>query len=259
MIIPCYQAGATVGRALASVAAQSVKPFEVIIVDDASTDETRKRLQELVEKYSSDWLKVYFLAENCGPASARNYGWERATQPFVAFLDADDSWHRDKIALQLAVMQRYPDIDLSAHGCGGLATLAGRVPKQFQVQVYTLRQLLFRNRLRTPTVMLKRELVLRFPQGMRFSEDYYLWLALLKTGSKAAFFDLPLAVVHKPAFGVTGQSAALWRMETGELKALQAAWRRGSISLLILGTALSWSLLKFCRRLLVSRITFRSI
>jgi len=258
VIIPCYQSAATIGRALASVAAQSCKPQEVIVVDDASDIETQNVLREMLDKYGAEWLKVYFLTDNRGPASARNYGWERATQPFVAFLDADDSWHRDKIALQLAFMQRYQDIDISAHYCGGVLAVAGRLPKQFQVSTCTLRQLLFCNRMRTPTVMLKREAVLNFPEGLHFSEDYYLWLALLKTGSQAAFIDLSLAIIHKPAFGSSGQSAALWQMEIGEFKALQAAWRRGSVSAALFIGALSWSLFKFLRRLLLTGFYYRS-
>ncbi len=252
VVIPCYQSAATIGRALASVAAQSCKPQEVIVVDDASDSETCKVLRKLADKYGADWLKVYFLPDNCGPSAARNYGWERATQPFLAFLDADDSWHKDKIALQLAFMQHYSKIDISAHSCGDILIHVGRLPKQFQASLYNLRQLIFRNRLRTPTVMLKREAVLRFPEGLRFSEDYFLWLALFKVGCHVAFLDLSLAVIHKPAFGVAGQSAALWRMEFGELKALRAAWRRGSVSAALLTATLSWSLLKFLRRLMLT-------
>ena len=254
VIIPCYQAAATIGRALASVAAQSSKPIEVIIVDDASDTETREILRGLEEKYGGDWLKLYFLAENCGPASARNYGWERATQPFVSFLDADDSWHRDKIALQLSFMQYFSEIDISAHNCGVILTLIRRLPRRFQVSPYTLRQLIFRNRLRTPTVMLKREVVLHFPEGLRFSEDYHLWLSLLKTGSRAAFLDLPLTVIHKPAFGASGLSAELWRMEIGELKALKTAWNRSSVSLSLFVASAAWSILKYARRVLLSRL-----
>lgn len=258
VIIPCYQSAATIERALASVAAQSCKPKEVIVVDDASDSVTREILCELADKYGPDWLKIYFLDKNCGPAVARNYGWERATQSFVAFLDADDSWHRDKIALQLAFMQRYPNVDISAHNCGDRVSFTCRLPKQFKVSSSTLQQLIFRNRLRTPTVMLKREAVLYFPENLRFSEDYFLWLALLKIGCRTAFLDLPLAVIHKPAFGVAGQSAELWLMEFGELRALGAARRRGSVSGTLFIAAMSWSLLKFIRRLLLAGFYYRS-
>jgi len=254
VIIPCYRAAATISRALASVAIQSRKPHEVIIVDDASDDNTVNVLHELIEKYNSDWLKVYFLSENRGPAAARNYGWERAGQPYIAFLDADDSWHREKISLQFEFMWSYSEIAFSGHRCGAPADLVLRLPKQFQVFFLQLKPLLFRNWMQmTTTVMLKRDLVLRFPEGKYFSEDYYLWLALLATGAQAAFMDLPLAAIHKPAYGAAGQSAALWRMEQGELSALFAAWRRGGVSLALFGGAVSWSLLKFIRRFFVGK------
>ena len=254
VVIPCFQAAATIGRALASVAGQSLRPYEVIIVDDASEAETREVLRGLEIEYGRDWLKVHFLSDNRGPAAARNHGWERATQPYVAFLDADDSWHRDKTALQFSFMRRYPEIDLTACNCGGPENLVRRLPKIFQVQRYSLRQLLFRNRLRTQAVMLKRAIILRFPEQMRFSEDYYLWLNLLAAGSSAAIINLPLAAIYKPAFGAAGLSAELWRMERGELEALQAARRRGSVPLPLWSGAVVWSLLKFLRRLWLTRL-----
>ena len=251
VIIPCYRAALTIGRALASVAAQSHKPREVIIVDDASDDDTVKVLRELSKKYDGGWLKIFFLSQNCGPAAARNYGWNRASQPFVAFLDADDSWHQKKIALQLGLMKRYSEVVVSGHGCGGESILVRRVARYYQVWPCTLRQLLWRNYLRTPTVMIRRNAVLNFSVDFRYGEDYNLWLGLLATGVQAVFLDLPLAVVHKPAFGVSGQSAALWQMELGELRAIRAAWRRGSVSLMLTLLAMGWSLIKFCRRVLI--------
>lgn len=259
VIIPCYRAALTIGRALASVAAQSQRPREVIIVDDASDAETLKVLHELSDKYGAGWLKVYFLTENCGPAAARNHGWERATQTYVAFLDADDSWQREKIALQFSFMKYNQDVTLCSHLCGSELILLRRVARRFQVKPCTLRQLLWRNCLRTPTVMIRRDAVLHFPLDFRYGEDYYLWLGLLATGARAAFMELPLAVVHKPAFGVSGQSAALWRMETGELRALLAVWRRGSVTLVTIILAMSWSLLKFSRRLLLSVVKNRRV
>jgi len=257
VIIPCYRAAATIGRALASVAAQSHKPREVIIVDDASDDNTGKVLRELSKKYDAGWLKIYFLSENCGPAAARNYGWERASQAFVAFLDADDSWHQEKIALQFGFMKRHPEVVLSGHSCGQELILTRKVARQCLVWPCTLRQLLWRNHLRTPTVMVRRNAVLNFSIDFRYGEDYNLWLGLLATGARAVFLDLPLAVVHKPAFGVSGQSAALWRMELGEFQALRAAWCRGSVSSKLTLLAMGWSLLKFSRRLLICMLKGR--
>ena len=252
VVIPCYRAVLTIGRALASVAAQSRKPYEVIIVDDGSDDDTPKVLNSLIKEYGEKWLKVFSLEKNRGPAAARNYGWERASRPWIAFLDADDTWHLDKIALQFGFMKSYPEIGLSGHFCRDPQIHESRLAKCFRVSECSLASLLYTNSLRTPTVMLRRDIALRFPEGQRYGEDYYLWLSFVGCGGRAVFLDLPLAVIHKPAFGVAGQSAALWRMEKGELCALFSVWRKKQISHGLLAGAVSWSLLKFIRRLLLT-------
>jgi len=255
VIIPCYRAATTIARALASVAAQSQSPFEVIVVDDASDDDTRKSLKGLVKEYGESWLKLFFFEKNRGPAAARNYGWARASQTWIAFLDADDTWHVDKLALQLNFMESHPKFALSGHLCGDPQTSAppSGLAQRFRVSECSLSRLLYSNRLRTPTVMLRRDITLRFPEEQRYGEDYHLWLSFLGAGGRAAFLDLPLAATHKPAFGASGQSAALWPMEKGELAALFAVWRKGHISWPKFTGAVAWSLLKFIRRLLITK------
>ena len=253
VIIPCYRAALTIGRALASVAAQSRKPCEVIVVDDGSDDATLKVLNGLVKEYGESWLKVFFRKTNQGPATARNYGWERASQPLLAFLDADDTWHVDKLALQFGFMERHPEFALSSHLCGAPRTSELELPPRFRVTECSLTKLCFSNSLRTSAVMLRRGISLRFPEGWRYSEDYHLWLSFLGAGGRAVVICQFLATFHKPFFGASGQSAALWRMEKGELEALFAVWCRKSLTLPMLVGALSWSLLKFIRRLLITR------
>lgn len=253
VIIPCYRAASTIARALKSVAAQSYRPYEVIVVDDASDDDTLKVLKRLVKEYGESWLRVFLLEENRGPAAARNYGWEKASQPYIAFLDADDTWHTEKIALQLGFMESHPEIALSGHLCSVSPVYEPRLPKHFRVSECSLRGLISSNSLRTPTVMLRSDIELRFPEGWRYGEDYHLWLSFIGAGGRAVFLDLPLAATYKPAFGKAGQSAALWRMEKAELATFVALWRKKQISLTLLAGAVSWSLIKFIRRLLITR------
>ncbi|MEA3347773.1 MAG: glycosyltransferase family A protein [Pseudomonadota bacterium] len=252
VIIPCYRAASTIARALNSVAAQSYRPYEVIIVDDASDDETPKVLSLLLKEYGESWLKLFFLESNQGPATARNYGWEQASRPWIAFLDADDTWHADKLALQSGFMESHPEIGLSGHLCGASQILVSGLPTRFRISECSLSGLLYSNSLRTPTVVLRRDIALRFPEDRRYGEDYHLWLSFLGAGGRAAFLNLPLAATHKPAFGVSGQSAALWRMEKGELAALFAVWYREQISLAKFVWVAGWSLFKFIRRLLIT-------
>lgn len=96
VVIPAFNAGRYITQAIESVLRQTCGIFELIVVDDGSTDQTRS----VVERYGP--LVRYEQQRNAGPASARNRGIELATGEFVAFLDADDLWHPEKCAVQMA-------------------------------------------------------------------------------------------------------------------------------------------------------------
>lgn len=87
VIIPLYNKGKYIARALGSVFAQTYQDFEVIVVDDGSTDDG----PDIVRKYDDPRLQLIQQA-NTGPGSARNRGIKETTTPYLAFLDADDEW-----------------------------------------------------------------------------------------------------------------------------------------------------------------------
>ncbi len=101
VVIPAYNAADFLADALASVAAQTVAPFEVIVVDDASVDETA----EIAMRAGAHVVR---LERNGGVAAARNAGIAIARAPWIAFLDADDLWHADKLAAQWRALERWP-------------------------------------------------------------------------------------------------------------------------------------------------------
>jgi glycosyltransferase involved in cell wall biosynthesis len=103
VVIPAFNAAATIGEALKSVLAQTVKPQVIVVVDDGSTDDT-------VAVINAMMLPVTVLRqENAGPGSATTRGFAALTTPFVATLDADDLWLPDKIEKQLAFLDSHPD------------------------------------------------------------------------------------------------------------------------------------------------------
>jgi teichuronic acid biosynthesis glycosyltransferase TuaG len=103
VITPVWNAAATLGETVTSVQAQSVVDWEMLIVDDGSTDGSRA----LAERFAAADPRIRLLdsAENRGPAAARNAGIRAAHGRFIAFLDADDRWRPEKLARQLAVME----------------------------------------------------------------------------------------------------------------------------------------------------------
>lgn len=259
VVVPCFRCSSTIERAIDSVAAQTIPPFEVILVDDASGDQTRSALEAISGRYKAGWIKLVLLNQNVGAASARNAGWAVATQPYIAFLDSDDSWHSEKLAIQYGYMRDNPNIALSGHQCALFkkATTEMKASSNWNVTNISARSLLFRNAFSTPTVMLKSEVALRFQEGQRCAEDVFLWQKLAFLGMKVIRIETPLAYVHKPLYGVSGLSAQLWKMEQGELSNFASLRESKTIGWPLFFIATSFSCIKFIRRIILTKIIGR--
>jgi glycosyltransferase involved in cell wall biosynthesis len=106
-IVPVYNGERFIGEALDSIAAQSYRRHETIIVDDGSSDGTAN-----VVAARGNAVRC-FRQENAGGAAARNQGIAMAWGEFVAFLDADDLWHQEKLTRQMARFAERPELDIS--------------------------------------------------------------------------------------------------------------------------------------------------
>jgi glycosyltransferase involved in cell wall biosynthesis len=253
VIIPCYRCSDSVGRAVNSVTAQTVPPAEVILVDDASGDQTLEALQTLRDNLAMEQVRVIGLKQHGGPGAARNAGWEMASQPYLAFLDADDAWHPRKLEIQYGWMARHPEVMLTGHPCVWLRDGRNGPPVDAEPEVSLVDRwrILRSNPLQTPSVMLKTDAPFRFPADMRFAEDYLLWCRLVLAGLPAQRLETTLAYLHKPAFGAGGLSARLWAMEAGELEVYRRLQREQLISMTLRALLTVWSLVRYLRRLLV--------
>jgi glycosyltransferase involved in cell wall biosynthesis len=106
VIIPSYNSAIYLPEAIESVLAQTYKDFEIIVIDDGSTDNTK----DVVKPYLD---RITFLkGPNGGPCKARNRGIRKSSGEFVAFLDADDIWYPDKLECQMAVFSKNPNYDM---------------------------------------------------------------------------------------------------------------------------------------------------
>jgi glycosyltransferase involved in cell wall biosynthesis len=109
-IVPVFNGERYLGEALDSIVAQTYRPLEIIVVDDGSTDGTAAVVARCAE------AARYFCRANSGPPAARNFGVSVAHGELVAFLDADDRWHPEKLARQMARFRARPELDLSITG-----------------------------------------------------------------------------------------------------------------------------------------------
>ena len=175
VIIPCYRCADTVERALDSILRQTMRPSEILLVEDSSADEgkTLHKLHELVAAYDGKiHIQILCMDTNGGPGEARNFGWAHALQPYIAFLDADDAWHRRKIEIQYLWMKAHPDVALSCHETIYLSDRE-REPllekDHVPVNAISAYGMLFSNSIPTRSVMLKTSVSERFYQGLRYS------------------------------------------------------------------------------------------
>jgi glycosyltransferase involved in cell wall biosynthesis len=206
VIIPVFNGESTITRALQSVFDQDENLVgSIIVVNDGSTDSTMEVLKEL--KHSK--LRV-FSTENHGVASARNYGIGKSLSKWIAFLDADDLWVKDKLRIQINAAKQNKVLFV----CCAVGSSIFKDEKK--LSQYSL----FRgNFIATSSVLLARDLAIKegplFNTNMKFAEDYLAWFKILCCSS-GYYLSRPLvryyisAQPHYRPFQVIGN---LWGLE----------------------------------------------
>lgn len=208
IITPCFNAEKTLGRTVNSVISQSFKKWELILVDDKSTDATYKKALELAK--TDDRIKVVQLEKNGGAAKARNLGIKISKGRFIAFIDSDDKWHKDKLQIQISLMKK--------NGCPlsyTAYTKLSETGKHLNVvgvpSTVNYRQLLKTNYIGCSTAIYDSHALGKFYMpDIRRRQDYGLWLSILKTISSAQGINTPLTdyLVHDESLSSNKRTSA---------------------------------------------------
>lgn len=191
IITPMYNAKQYISETIESVIAQVYTNWEMIIVDDGSTDESPKVVQEYAKKDAR--IRYYRQQKNGGIAKARNTAIGYARGRYVAFLDSDDLWKPDKLQKQLVFMEK-EGAHFSHTACGiidgnGLVTGKVRhVPKTIDYK-----HLLRGNGIACLTVVIDRKYIDKIAMPDIPHEDYAMWLDIMKRGEIAWGLDDELA------------------------------------------------------------------
>lgn len=112
VVIPAYNAENTIAETVKSVLTQTFTDFELIIIDDGSTDNTL----DILKQFDDPRIQIYAF-KNAGPQKSRNRGIEKARGKFISFLDADDLWLEDKLQLQIETLHNNPDASVVYSWC----------------------------------------------------------------------------------------------------------------------------------------------
>lgn len=241
VIMPAYRAAETIGRALKSIARQTSAPREIIIVDDGSDDDTAKVARNFADVLAPSALKIV-TQPNLGAGAARNRALIEATQPLVAFLDADDEWLPEKLERSVAEMNA-GDYVLVAHDYLNVTPSGDEVcdcRRRFLAPPDPWIQLYRRGYIPSCSVVAKRDAVLAvggFDESLRNAQDFDLWLRLLEAPD-ARFTLFPgafLRYYHTPGGIMSFTERRLACCETIAVRHLKGVRARGGFGLFELG------------------------
>ena len=194
LVIPAFNAELHIAEALESARDQTLREFEVIVVDDGSTDATLRE----VERFAGELDLTIVRQSNGGASAARNTGIARARGRYCAFLDADDAMLPERLAAQVELLDAEPDLglvhtDLMTFDESGIIHKTRRVFSD-PCGGMVLDRLLLDNFITTSTVMARKECLTEvgmFNVNRRISHDFELWLRMAARW-KVGYIERPL-------------------------------------------------------------------
>lgn len=208
VVVPAYNAAGTIAATLQALLAQTVPPYEIIVVEDGSTDSTRQALQAFADRVT------LIFQENSGVSATRNRGVAATTGEWVAFCDADDLWHPEKIQVVSDVIATVAGCDLIFHDFWTIVDDQVVEPRAthspsttfplFREQAVTLRQIL-------PTHHVVQTGAREFPTVETWSGNAFRWMIL------SSFLMPSTVAIRRTTFiGVGGFDAAFRYAEDTE-------------------------------------------
>lgn len=179
VVVPTYNRAATIFESIKSISVQTYRDFEIIVVDDGSTDNTKEVLASLCLRNEIR----NFQQSNKGAAAARNKGIAEAQGEYIAFCDSDDLYVPEKLELQVKYLENHPECGLVYSDlmsfCGDQVVCPSYFAERRPYEGWVFEKLVERNFITNVSVMVRRkclEEVGGFNESLRTSEDYEMWL-----------------------------------------------------------------------------------
>jgi len=227
IVTPAYNSQDYIQETIQSILNQSYTNWELIIVDDCSTDDT----VNIINSFTDQRIKLHKLKENSGAAIARNTAIGKATGDYLAFLDSDDVWVMDKLKKQVMFMQHH-DCAFSFTGYE-LMNEDGKLLEKYVPVPYvmTYEKLLKNTIIGCLTVMLDRNKIGdQYMTNIRAGQDTAFWLQLLRQGFTAYGINEPLSHYRMVADGISGNKfkalKRMWKVyrKVEEIPLIQSSW-----------------------------------
>jgi len=208
VVIPVFNGFAAAAQAVRSVQRQSVPPQEIIVVDDGSTDGDLEAAWRDDPSLRTPVPLRILRQTNGGPSRARNAGIAAATQPWIAFLDADDLWFPQRLAIQWAALHRFPQAVLCTANWmrpGAQASRETQNAPHCYASPQAVRRIVWLNRFQTSTVLVATAALQQaglFDPEMDGFEDWDLWMRVAACGDHV-HLAVPLVIYADTPGGVS--------------------------------------------------------
>lgn len=228
IVVPVYNCEKFIKQTVKTIQSQTYTNWEAIFVDDCSSDKST----EILSEFLSDKIKLIKLEKNSGAATARNTGIENAKGEYVAFLDGDDLWHKEKLEKQIKFMEKngyaftctnYEFTDEEGKGLGKVA----KVPKSLTYKQALKNTVIFTSSVIFNVKILGKELI-KMPNFKR-GQDTATWWKVLRAGNTVYGLDEVLAYYRRSAN----------TLSSNKFKALKRTW-------ILYREAEKFSLIKSC-------------
>ena len=215
VIIPMYNAKKTIVEVLRSVLQQTYRgSVEVIIVDDGSDDGSYEVVEEYIAKNGDLNIKL-IKQQNYGVSAARNRAIRESNGEYIAFLDADDMWHPEKLEIIKNTLLFDGSIKIIGHNFTLIDNFSNYYERE-DLKKISFYGVLIKNFAVTSSVVIKKEIVEFFNEEMRYTEDHELWLRI-SLKNDLYYCNLPLVLRQRALLSKGGLSENRWKMRRGEI------------------------------------------
>jgi len=264
VVIPYYNRAHTIIRALESVVNQTYSNFEIILINDGSTDNSEKIVNDFFAKHKNVEL-IHLKQVNSGPSKARNEGIRMARGEYIAFLDSDDSWEHKKLELQIGFMEKNPDCMITGTNYN-IITDGKKIIKYNDSSDFIFARfykMLFKVFLCLPTVVIRKDVFtkdgLLFKEGKHYSEDLLFFLQIVRR-YKGARLSAPLCNIYRFEFGDKGGlSTDLSKLLKNDIDNLlilykENKYNKNKINFFLLLILMAYSYLKHVKRWILTNV-----
>lgn len=262
IIIPVYNSEKTILRTLNSVKDQNYKDYEIIIVDDGSSDNSVVVINSFVNS-NPELEIILIIKENGGVSTARNAALRNARGTWIALLDSDDEWLPQKLTKQIEIISSDLSIDLLGTNRNGEYRNRFIFKKFKYLTQISSHLLLYKNFFVTPSVFFKRSIldaVGFFDENMRYGEDVNFYIRISNIFNCVLVNEsLVITGAGKPHFGHSGLSSNLDKMSKGEIQNIKLGYKMGIVINLEYHFLLLYSILKYFRRIILVKLRLNSI